>query len=270
VSDDHDWLAVDMAVDAHVHTGFSSGRATVGELVIAAESAGLTGLTFADAVDEDVPWLRTYVDTIRRARGRTDVALRAAVTVPVVRLDGWVALPADIGGLEALCLVVTGVPTPQELAEPARARDLLRWRAVRPRDVVEMVVGATIRGMERTSRYAPIQLARPLGVLAEIGVREADIDDAALRWLAAGCRATQAVVEVSEAWRTPSDRLAAALAEAGVPMVAASEAHEAAQVGQWRYASALADELAGRVEPTGRAEPTAVPAGAEPATVALD
>jgi len=248
-SDELDWLAVDLAVDAHVYTGFSSGRATVGELVIAAERAGLTGLTFGDAVDEDVPWLRAYVDTIRRAQGRTDVALRAAVTVEVVRLDGWVALPADLGGLEALSLVVTGVPTPQELAGPARARDLLRWGAVHGRDVVEMVVGATIRGLERTSRYAPTQLARPLGVLAEVGVREADIDDEALRWLAAGCRATNTVVEVSEAWRTPSRRLARVLTEAGVTMMAASEAHEAGQVGQWRYGASVQAELAGVAVP---------------------
>jgi len=243
VTDDHDWLAVDLAVDAHVHTGFSSGRATVGELVIAAERAGLTGLTFADAVGEEVPWLRAYVDTIRRAQGRTDVALRAAVTVDVVRLDGWVALPADLSGLEALSVALPGVPTPQEMASPSRARDLLQWGAVRPRDIVEMVIGATIRGLERTSRYAPTQLARPLSVLAEIGVRDADVEESALRWLAAGCRATHTTVEVTEAWRAPSRRLARVLAEAGVPMVAASEAAEAGEVGRWRYARALQDEL---------------------------
>jgi hypothetical protein len=274
ISDELDWLAVDLAIDAHVYTGFSSGRATVGEMVIAAERAGLTGLTFGDAVDEDVPWLRAYVDTIRRARGRTDVALRAAVTVEVVRLDGWVSLPADLGGLEALTVMLSGVPTPQELAGPDRTRDLLRWGAVSPRDVVEMVVGATIRGLERTSRYAPVQLARPLGVLSEVGVRDADVDDAALRWLAAGCRATNTVVEVSEAWRTPSRRLARILAEAGVPMVAASEAHEAAQVGQWRFASAIQTEMAqtelARVEPARVELGRPALAGAEPETTSLD
>ena len=39
------------------------------------------------------------------------------------------------------------------------------------------------------------------------------------------------------------------LAEAGVVMVAASEAHEAAQVGQWRYAESLQGELADWVAP---------------------
>src|SRR6185312_7908079 len=136
----------------------------------------------------------------------------------VVRLDGWVAMPSDMGGLEALSLALYGVPMPEELAEPARVRDLLQFGAVQARDIVEMVIGATIRGLERTSRYAPTQLARPLSVLAEVGVREADIDDSALRWLAAGCKATHATVEVSEAWRAPSRRLARSFAEAGVPM----------------------------------------------------
>jgi hypothetical protein len=72
------------------------------------------------------------------------------------------------------------------------------------------------------------------------------------------------VVEVSEAWRTPSRRLARVLAEAGVPMVAASEAHEAGQVGQWRYASRVQNELA-RVE-LARAEL----AGADPEAASLD
>jgi len=191
-----------------------------------------------------VPWLRAYVDTIRRAQGRTDVALRAAVSIEVVRLDGWVAMPSDMSGLEALSVALGGVPMPEELAAPARVRELLQFGAVQGRDIVEMVIGATIRGLERTSRYAPTQLARPLSVLAEVGVREADIDDSALRWLAAGCKATQTAVEVSEAWRAPSPRLARALAEAGVPMVAASEATEAAQVGQWRYARTIQAELA--------------------------
>ena len=245
VAGDHDGLAVDLAVDGHVHTAFAAGRATVGELVTAAERAGLRGLTFADGVSEDVPWLRAYVDSIRRARGRTDVALRAAIMVEVVRLDGWVALPRDLSGLESLSIVLTGVPTPQELAGPDRVRDLLRWGALKPSDVVELTVGSLIRALERTSRYAPTQLARPLSVLAEVGVSDADIPDSALRWLASGCRATHTVVEVSEAWRTPSHRLAQMFAESGVPMVAASEATEATQVGQWRYAGQIRDETGG-------------------------
>jgi histidinol phosphatase-like PHP family hydrolase len=252
-----DGIGIDLAVDAHVHTGFSAGRATVGELVTAAERAGLSGLTFGDAVEPDVPWLRAYVDSIRRARGRTDVVLRAAIMVDVVRPDGWVALPADLAGLEAVSVALTGLPTREDVARPSRVRDLLRWGALSPSDVVELAVSSLVRAIERTSRYAPTQLARPLSLLAEVGLRDEDVDDASLFELAEACRTTQTVVEVSEAWRCPSRRVARLFAAAGVTMVAASEATEPGHVGQWRYARQVEVELssAGPSDPAGPAAP---------------
>jgi putative hydrolase len=241
VADDH--RTVDVSHDAHVNTGFAAGRATVGELVTAAETAGLTGLTFADVVDPEVAWLRAYVETIRRARRRTALNLRAAVLVEVVRADGWVALPPDLSGLDAVSVALTGVPTRGGVVSPARARDMLRWGALAASDVVELAVGATVRALERAGRYAPTQLARPLGVLAEVGLDESHVDDAALAALAAGCRGTRTVVEVSEAWRTPTRRLARALADVGVPLAAASEATEADQVGRFSYVRSVAADL---------------------------
>jgi putative hydrolase len=51
------------------------------------------------------------------------------------------------------------------------------------------------------------------------------------------------VVEVSEAWRTPTRRLARALADVGVPLAAASEATEADQVGRFSYVRSVAADL---------------------------
>ena len=95
---------------------------------------------------------------------------------------------------------------------------------------------ATVRGLDRASRYAPTQLARPLSLLAQVG-----IDDAVVLPGDAGrarrrpAAATGTVVEISEAWRSPSARLVALLREAGVAMVAASDARYAAEVGHWQY-----------------------------------
>jgi putative hydrolase len=241
VSNDH--RTVDLFHDGHVNTAFAAGRAAVGELVTAAEAAGLSGLTFADVVDPEVAWLRAYVETIRRARRRTALDLRAAVMVEVVRADGWVALPPDLSGLDAVTIALTGVPTRSGIVTPTRAREMLRWGALAAADVVELTVDATVRALERAGRYAPTQLARPLGVLTDVGLDESDVDDAAIAALAAGCRATRTVVEVSEAWRSPSRRVAAALAAAGVGLVAASEATEADQVGRFSYVRSLAAEL---------------------------
>src|SRR2546428_624224 len=70
-------------------------------------------------------------------------------------------------------------------------------------------------------------LAGPLEFLAGAGVGEADLAGPATAALISSCRATGAVVELSERHRLPGRALAAALAAGGVPMVAASDAHTA-------------------------------------------
>lgn len=230
---------LDLAVDGHVHTGFARGRLSIGSLVTAAEDAGLTHVTFADLVDPDTTWLRAYLDSISRARKRTDLVLRVAVEVEVVRADGWVAFPADLGELEAVSISLANVPLPTGLLTPERVRAMIRAGDLRASDVTEIVIDATARAVERTSRYAPTQLARPLGVLAALGIDEAGLDEAAIGHLVDACRAARVLVEVSEAWRTPSLRLARALAAGGVPLVAASDTADASQLGRWRYVRAV-------------------------------
>src|SRR3712207_3098555 len=102
-------------------------------------------------------------------------------------------------------------------------------------EVVETVVTATVNGVERASRYAPTQLARPLGLLAQVGLEDRAALPAVLDALADACRSTGTAVEISEAWRTPSLPAVARLRASGVPLVAASDARYAAEVGQWQY-----------------------------------
>jgi putative hydrolase len=230
---------LDLSVDGHVHTGFARGRLSVGALVTAAENAGLTEVTFADLVGPETTWLRAYLDSVRRAQKRTDLALRVAVEVEVVRPDGWVAFPADLGELESISIALSGVPLPEGLAAPERVRARIRGGELRAAEITELVVDSTARAVERTSRYAPTQLARPLAVLAALGIDEAEVDEHAIRRLVDACRSSRVVVEVSEAWRTPSLRLCRALAAAGVPLVAASDTADASQLGRWRYVRAV-------------------------------
>jgi len=230
---------LDLSIDGHVHTGFAKGRLSVGALVTAAEDAGLTQVTFADLAGPETTWLRAYFDAVRRAQKRTDLALRVAVEVEIVRPDGWVAFPADLGELEAISISLAGVPLPAGLTPPERVRALIRAGELRASEVTELVVEATVNAVERSSRYAPTQLARPLGVLAALGIDEAELDEHGIRRLVDACRTARVVVEVSEAWRTPSLRLARALAAAGVPLVAASDTADASQLGRWRYVRAV-------------------------------
>ena len=104
-----------------------------------------------------------------------------------------------------------------------------------PERVAEALVGATVQGIERASRYAPAQLARPLSLLAQVGLDDAVITPDLVSALAAACRETGTVVEVSEAWRCPSARLVALLRAARVTLVPASDARYAGEVGHWQY-----------------------------------
>jgi putative hydrolase len=203
--------------------------------VSAAHRAGLTALTFADQVTPETSWLTAYADAVRRARRRTEMTLRVAAEVEVVQQDGWLAWPADLGQLEAVSVAVSRVPLVTGPVGPRDVRSLIASGDLTPQQVAEIVVNATIKGLERASRYAPTQLARPLSLLAQVGLDDSAVTPDILTTLAEACRATGTIVEISEAWRSPSPALVGRLREAGVTLVAASDARYAAEVGRWQY-----------------------------------
>ena len=226
---------LDLSVDGHVHTGFAAGRDSIGVVVSAADRAGLTAVTFADQVGPDTTWLPAYADAIRRARRRTELTLRVAAEVEVVRPDGWLAWPADLGELEAVSVAVSRLPLAGGTYGPRDVRVMLTDGQLTPEQVADALVTATVRGLERASRYAPTQLARPLGLLAQVGLDDAVLTPDLITALADACRQTGTVVEISEAWRSPSARIVALLRAADVAMVPASDARYAAEVGRWQY-----------------------------------
>jgi len=227
--------ALDLSADGHVHTGFAAGRDSVGVVVSAADRAGLRSLTFADQVGPETTWLPAYADAVRRARQRTELTLRIAAEVEVVQPDGWLAWPADISQLEAVSVAVSRLPLATGPLGAREVRSLLAGGELTAEQVVETVVTATIRGIERAARYAPTQLARPLSLLTQVGIDDDAVDPAAFGALAAACRFTGTAIEISEAWRSPSSRMVQRLRGAGVSLVAASDARYAAEVGQWQY-----------------------------------
>jgi hypothetical protein len=172
---------------------------------------------------------------VRRARRRTEMTLRVAAEVEVVQPDGWLAWPVDLGALEAVSVAVSCLPLAGGLLGPRDVRALLSAGELTPEQVAETLIQATVRGVERASRYAPAQLARPLSLLAQVGLDDAVVTPDMLDALTTACRQTGTLVEVSEAWRSPSARLLAMLRGSGVALVAASDARYAAEVGRWQY-----------------------------------
>src|SRR5690606_16413703 len=135
---------LDPEVDAHVHSGFSAGHDSIGAIVCAAQLAGLRQVTFGDQVDAQAAWLPAYREAVLRAQRRTDLELRISAEVEVVRPDGWLAFPADLGGLEGVTVAVPRLPRGGRLVEAAEARAMLAAGRLRPADVIEMVVSATV------------------------------------------------------------------------------------------------------------------------------
>ena len=226
---------LDLTVDAHVHTGFAAGRDSVGVVVSAADRAGLTSMTFADQVGPDTTWLPAYAEAIRRARGRTEVVLRVAAEVEVVGPDGWLAWPADFGDLEAVSVAVSRLPHATGPLGRREIRSLMIAGELTADQVAERLVDATVLGLERAARYVPAQLARPFSLLSQVGVDDMILSGDVLDRLIDACAATGAVIEISEAWHSPSLPMVARLREAGVPLLPASDARYAGEVGRWQY-----------------------------------
>jgi putative hydrolase len=226
---------LDLTTDYHTHTAFAAGRDTVGVVVTAAERAGLRQLVIADQAGSSTSWLPAYLSAIQRAQRRTDLRLCIAIETEVVRPDGWLDLPADLTGLEAVSVAVSRVPLPGGPVGVDEARAMLLSGALHPTDVAELLVSASAAAIERASRYAPTQLARPLTLLGQLGLDMDEVDDGLLEQLASACRNTGTAVEVSEAWRTPTPHVAHRLAAGGVHLVAASDSADATRVGSWEY-----------------------------------
>ncbi|BFU42137.1 hydrolase [Krasilnikovia sp. MM14-A1004] len=226
---------VDLLVDAHVHTGFSAGRDAIGVVVSAADRAGLTALTFADQAGPETTWLQAYADAVRRASRRTELTLRVAAEIEIVQPDGWLAFPTDLGQLEAVSVAMSRLPLPDGPVGPRDIRAMLGTGDLTPEQVAELAVTAMIHAVERASRYAPTQLARPLSLLTQVGLDDCVVTAELVDALATACRSTGTSVEISEAWRSPSPRIVALLRDAGVPLLAASDARYAVEVGRWQY-----------------------------------
>jgi histidinol phosphatase-like PHP family hydrolase len=234
---------IDLSADGHVHTAFSSGRDSVSVLVAGAEEAGLAELTIADRVGPDTNWLSPYLASIQRAQQRTDVQLRRGVEVEAIGIDGWLAFPSDLGGLEVISVGLSRLPLPAGLLTPGAVLELLEAGAMRALDVIEQLVTVTALAVERVSRYAPTRLARPLDFLSRAGIDESQIPQSAVEELVSACRTNGTVVEVSERHRLPSVRLAQAFVDGGVRLVAATDAYRAAEVGRYTYARSLDADL---------------------------
>ena len=107
-----------------------------------------------------------------------------------------------------------------------------------PGEVIDGLIEATTGALRQV---ASPQLAHLFSLLPKLGLDESDVPAPALAHLARECRRAGARVEVNEKWACPSARTLRACAAAGVPLVASTDSHDCASVGDYHRIRGLLD-----------------------------
>ena len=229
-------LPLDLGADWHVHTDLGRGSASAVGMVDAAQAAGLHTVVITDQVSAATEWLPDYVEMVR-SFARPEITVRCGVETALLDRDGRLDLPADVTGVDHVVVTAVVVPGPHGPVEVADARAALERGDVTGAQIVDDLVTAMIAAVG-TSPAHPV-LGRPFSLLPQLGLDDDVVTDDHLLALAEACLAVGAVVEVDETWRAPSARIALGLSDAGVTLVAGSDATAPRGVGAWRYLAAL-------------------------------
>jgi putative hydrolase len=226
--------------DMHVHSTFSDGRDAIEDNVARAEQRGLTELGCVDHVRADTAWLPDYVAAVRRVRGTTGVRLTCAIEAKLLDTTGALDLPADLDGIEAIFAADHQVPLQDGPTHPREVRERLERGDLRADDVLEAIVTATARSLDRAH---PVVIAHFLSVLPKIGLDEAGVPDDLLRHLASETKRTGQTIEISERWRCPSARTLRPFVEHGVQIVVSTDSHSSDTIGRYEYCAGVVAEL---------------------------
>lgn len=229
-------LPIDLGADWHVHTDLGRGSVSAVGMVDAAQAAGLHTVGISDQVSATTDWLPDYVEMVR-AFARPEISVRCGVETAVLGRDGRLDLPADVTGVDHVIVTAVVVPGPHGPVELEDARAALERGSVTGAQIVDDLVAAMIAAVDTSPAYTI--LGRPFSLLPQLGLDDDLVTDDHLLALAEACQDGRAAVEIDETWRAPSARIALALADAGVTLVAGSDATTPRGVGAWRYLGAL-------------------------------
>lgn len=232
----------ELTQDNHVHSTFSDGRGTLEDNIQAAEAHGLTLLACVDHVRRDTDWLPSFTEAIERAQKTTDLRLVSGVETKLLDAEGQLDLPADLAGVERVYVADHQVPW---MAGPIKPWEMRQWLAdgiVDRERFLQVLIGATAQGIRRCPGRPVV--AHLFSVLPKVGLGESDVDLPTLAPLIDAVLDRDALVEVDERWQSPGIRVVRHLAEAGVPIVASSDAHQPDAIGVYPWASELRERLA--------------------------
>lgn len=225
-------MTIDVGVDWHTHSSMSDGADSIELMAKAAQNAGLHTWGLSDHVRADTMWLPEYVAQVRALRIE-DLDVRCGVEVKIMDTAGQLDLPPGVDELDYLLIADHQFPGPNGPLHPNAVRASLTAGELTPARAVEQLVRATAAAVRSSPRLAI--LAHLFSVLQKCGLDESAVSEELIDELASACVATDTAVEANEKWRCPSGRVLARLASGGVRLTAGSDAHRAADVGQWSY-----------------------------------
>lgn len=231
-----------LKADHHVHSTFSDGTGSLRENLAAARRAGLEAIGFVDHVREGTRWLPSYTAAVHRVASGSDILVTCGVEAKILDLDGRLDLPEDLSGVDRIVAADHQVPGSSGPIEPGIVRLALRAGSLTASQVIEDVVTGTEAAMRRR---AGLLLAHLFSILPKVGLSEDDVSAQQIERLAGAAIRSSAVLEVSERWRCPSERVVDSFRDAGVEIVASSDAHEPTAIGRYDYVARMSAAATG-------------------------
>ena len=218
--------------DFHVHSTFSDGQSTLAENVRAARQRALRTLCLVDHVRRDTTWLPEFAAAVTALRDQPELRILAGVEAKILDTSGRLDLPPGLDGIDLVLIADHQFPGDGGPVHPAEARAAIGRGEMTPAEAIERLCEASANALTATDRGRV--LAHLFSVLPKIGLDEAMVPEALLTRLAGRIAAAGAMVEINEKWRCPSARTIAAMAHAGVHVVAGSDSHHCRDVGVYR------------------------------------
>ncbi len=220
--------------DFHVHSTFSDGAEHAG-----GERAGRTGArrcarcAWSTTSGGTPTWLPEFAAAVAPFRDQQGPRVLAGVEAKILDTSGRLDLPPGLDGIDLVLIADHQFPGDGGPVHPAQARAAIGSR----RDDRGRGDGAAVRG-DRERADAPPTAGACSPTCSACCPRWGSTRP----WCPSRCSAelakrvarAGAMVEINEKWACPSPRTVAAMARAGVPVVAGSDSHHCRDVGVYR------------------------------------
>jgi putative hydrolase len=222
--------------DFHVHSTFSDGASTLAENVQAARERGLRTLCLVDHVRRDTAWLTEFTAAVDQYRHQPGPRILSGVEAKILDGSGQLDVPPSLAGVDLVLIADHQFPADNGPVHPAEVRSAIAYGGMTALEAIERLCEATANALRSASRRHEAGGPRPLlahlfSLIPKIGLTEAMVPEPLVTELAKRVAHAGAMVEVNEKWSCPSVPVVAAMAAAGVSLVAGSDSHHCRDIG---------------------------------------